>query len=208
MSAKVLIDGPQKSKNVLLMAHGAGAPMDSDWMNDMAKKCAARKIKVIRFNFPYMEESAKTGKKRPPNPAKQLLACWKEMIETYGPAKNIVISGKSMGGRMGSLIAEECGVKAWIGLGFPFYAPGKEPGDRIQHLESMKIPALILQGERDSMGSLEKVPSFKLSKKIKVKWVKDGDHSFKPKKASGLSLEDNLEFAADSIHEFMVSLKK
>jgi predicted alpha/beta-hydrolase family hydrolase len=206
MSSDVIINGPPKSKKVLLMAHGAGAPMDSDWMNEMAEKCAAKKIKVIRFNFPYMAESAKSGKKRPPNPAKQLLACWKEMIETYGPAEKLVISGKSMGGRMGSLIAEECHVRAWIGLGFPFYAPGKDPGDRIHHLSTMKTPALILQGERDSMGNLDRVTTFKLSKKVQVKWVPDGDHSFKPKKSSGRTLDENLELAAEAVNAFMTSL--
>ena len=206
MSSNVLITGPQKSKNTLLMAHGAGAPMDSDWMNDIAEKCAGRKIKVVRFNFPYMEESVRTGKKRPPNSTTQLLASWREMVEKFGPAEKLVIAGKSMGGRMASLIASECKVKAWIGLGFPFYAPGKDPGDRIQHLANMKIPGLILQGERDSMGNLEKVPSFKLSKKIKLKWIQDGDHSFKPKKSSGITLDDNLEVAAEAISEFMKSL--
>lgn len=200
---KFLIDGPKNSKRVFVLAHGAGAGMESDWMTQMAELLAERKVKVIRFNFPYMAEMVRTGKKRPPNTAKQLKEAWKQVIEEQGPAKSIAIGGKSMGGRIASLVADECGVKAFIGLGFPFHAPGKEPGDRIEHLEKMKTRSLILQGVRDSMGKKEEVVNYKLSKQVKVKWVEDGEHSFKPRKASGSTLEDNLKFAAEEIDKFL-----
>ena len=110
---KFLIDGPKNSKRVFVLAHGAGVGMESDWMTQMAELLAEKKIKVIRFNFPYMEEMVRSGTKRPPNTAKQLKEAWKEVIEAQGPAEKIAIGGKSMGGRIASLVADECGVKAY-----------------------------------------------------------------------------------------------
>ena len=186
------------------MAHGAGAPMDSDWMNELTAALVKREIQVIRFEFPYMIERRVSGKKRPPNPQKILLESWKEAYaKVLKNADSIYIGGKSMGGRMASLIADEIKPKGLIGLGFPFHAPGKDPGERISHLKDIKTKTLIIQGTRDSMGKKEECLSYPLSKKIKFCWLEDGDHSWKPRKTSGHTLEEHIESAADAIDKFM-----
>ncbi len=186
------------------MAHGAGAPMDSDWMNDLTESLVKREIQVIRFEFPYMQERRDTGKKRPPNPQKILLDCWREVYQQVNKkSSTIYIGGKSMGGRMASLIADELKPLGLIGLGFPFHAPGKDPGSRIDHLLALKTKSLIIQGTRDSMGTKEDCLSYSLSKKIKFCWLEDGDHSWKPRKSSGHSLREHIEVAADAIDKFM-----
>ena len=198
----LIIEGPQKGKT-FIFAHGAGAPMDSDWMNLLTEKLVSRKIRVVRFEFPYMREVRNTGKKRPPNSAKILKESWLEVIDLFKNVKDLYIGGKSMGGRMASLVADEAKAKGLILLGFPFHAPGKDVGDRITHLETMKLRTAIFQGDRDSMGNFEDVKGYKLSKKIKVTWLEDGDHSFKPRKKSGQTLEGHLANVADGISSFV-----
>lgn len=197
----LLIKGPKSSNRIFVLTHGAGAPMDSDWMNQVTELLTKKGIQVIRFEFPYMNERRSTGKKRPPNPMKVLQQTWKDVLEITG--KDIYIGGKSMGGRVASLIADELKPKGLICLGFPFHAPGKEPKDRISHLESLKTKTLILQGERDSMGTKEEISSYNLSSKIKVIFLEDGDHSLKPRKKSGFDLNSHLEKAAEEINKFI-----
>lgn len=197
----LLIQGPKNSKRKFIFAHGAGAPMDSDWMNDLTKILVSKGIQVIRFEFPYMRERRISGKKRPPNTTKILIETWKKVFELVGG--DSYIGGKSMGGRIASLISDELKPKGLICLGFPFHAPGKEPKERIIHLKDIKTKSLIIQGQRDSMGTQEEVLNYELSKKIKVHFLEDGDHSLKPRKKSGFTLEQHLENAASLIDKFI-----
>ena len=194
-----------KHKDIFILAHGAGAPMDSDWMNDLTKLLVKKEIQVIRFEFPYMAERRETGKKRPPNTKKVLFETWREVFNKVSKTAKgpIFIGGKSMGGRMASLLADELKPSGLIGLGFPFHAPGKEPGERIEHLKSLKTPTLIIQGTRDSMGTQEECRSYPISKKIQFHWLEDGDHSWKPRKKSGFTLEEHMENAASEIASFI-----
>ena len=185
----------------LILAHGAGAPMDSQWMAEMAERLAVRGVNVLRFEFPYMAQRRRDGGKRPPNPQPVLLECWREVFSEVrrhvaGP---IAIGGKSMGGRMASLLADELGVDALVCLGYPFYAAGKPEKPRVAHLAHVKTPTLIVQGERDALGNREAVEAYTLSPAIEVHWLVAGDHDLKPLKASGYSHAQHLEAAADRI---------
>ena len=185
----------------LILAHGAGAPMDSQWMAEMAERLAVRGVNVLRFEFPYMVQRRRDGGKRPPNPQPVLLECWREVVgevrrHVAGP---IAIGGKSMGGRMASLLADELGVDALVCLGYPFYAAGKPEKPRVAHLAHVKTPTLIVQGERDALGNREAVEAYTLSPAIEVHWLVAGDHDLKPLKASGYSHAQHLEAAADRI---------
>ncbi len=193
-----------KFKRVFIMAHGAGAPMDSEWMNQMTQSLVDREIQVVRFEFPYMQERRASGSKRPPNTQRVLLETWHEVYAKVATKnESIYIGGKSMGGRMASLVADELKPSGLIALGFPFHAPGKEPGERIAHLRELKTRSLIIQGTRDTMGKKEECMQYPLSSKIKFCWLEDGDHSWKPRKSSGLHLEDHIQTAAQAIHKFM-----
>ena len=205
--SNLIINKPKNEIATFIFAHGAGAPMDSEWMENVSLKLTNLGLKVIRFEFPYMQERRDTGKKRPPNTKKVLLQTWNEVVELIRKDENVFIGGKSMGGRMASLICDEVKPKGLICLGFPFHAPGKEPKDRIEHLKNLKTPTLICQGTRDSMGSIEDVQNYQLSKKIKFHWLEDGDHGLKPRKASGLELQDNLNSACEAIKYFIQTIK-
>jgi hypothetical protein len=189
----------------LILAHGAGAPMDSDWMNDIAARLAAQGVNVLRFEFPYMAQRRVDGGKRPPNPAPKLLECWREvyaLVRRHVTGK-LAIGGKSMGGRMASLLADELGADALVCLGYPFYAVGKPQRPRVEHLAGLKTRTLIVQGERDALGNREAVEGYVLSPSIEVMWLVAGDHDLKPLKVSGFTHEQHLVAAAGQVALFL-----
>jgi predicted alpha/beta-hydrolase family hydrolase len=128
------------------------------------------------------------------------------VLEEVGPPGEVVIGGKSMGGRIASMIADDAAVTGVVCLGYPFHPPGKPERLRTAHLETLKTSTLIVQGTRDPFGTREEVASYSLSAAIEVEWMEDGDHSLKPRKKSGRTLEDNLAEAVDAIVSFIRSL--
>ncbi|MDJ0948284.1 MAG: dienelactone hydrolase family protein [Alphaproteobacteria bacterium] len=200
-SPALVFDGPGDAPVTVALAHGAGAPMDSDWMDAVATVLAARGLRVARFEFPYMARRRADGKRRPPDRQPVLLDCWRAVVAALG-ADRLVIGGKSMGGRMASLVADETGVRGLVCLGYPFHPPGKPEKTRTEHLETLRTPTLILQGERDPFGGREEVSGYRLSAAIRLYWLADGDHGFKPRKASGRTEAQNLEEAAAAVADF------
>ncbi|WP_394558461.1 alpha/beta family hydrolase [Aquipseudomonas alcaligenes] len=201
-----LWDGADRmSQATLILAHGAGAPMDSGFMQRMAELLAQRGVNVLRFEFPYMAQRRLDGGKRPPNPQGQLLECWREVYrevraQVDGP---LAIGGKSMGGRMASLLADELGADALICLGYPFYAAGKPEKPRVAHLAQLRTRSLIVQGERDALGNRETVSGYSLAPSIAIEWLTAADHDLKPLKSSGFSHEQHLQQAAEVVATFL-----
>ncbi len=203
----MIIDGSAMAGVTLVLAHGAGAPMDHSFMNTIAQGIAAREVRVVRFEFPYMAARRSDGKNRAPDREPMLMQTWRDVIAKLGAPSRIVIGGKSMGGRIASMVADETGVAGLICLGYPFHPPGAPTRLRTAHLEKLKTPALILQGTRDSFGLPEEVAKYKLSPKIRVVWMEDGDHSFKPRASSGRTFEQNLAEAVAQMKSFIAALK-
>ena len=204
--ASWLCDHPEgDAKATLILAHGAGAPMDSDFMQQMAQRLARRGIAVVRFEFAYMAARREDGKKRPPNPQARLLETWRAVHAAVRQrvAGPLAIGGKSMGGRMASLLADELGADALVCLGYPFHAVGKADKPRVAHLADLRTPTLIVQGERDPMGDRHTVAGYALSGALEVRWLASGDHDLKPLKVSGYTHEQHLDAAADAVAEFL-----
>jgi predicted alpha/beta-hydrolase family hydrolase len=199
--ADLAVDGPAKAKITILLAHGAGAGKAHPFMQTIAEGLAANGMRVVRFDFPYMIKARETGGRRPPDRQPVLLDAWRTMIDAFG-AEKVLIAGKSLGGRIASLVADEAGVRGLICLGYPFHAPGKPENPRIEHLQTLKTPCLICQGTRDPFGRQDEVEGYILSKSIALHWLEDGEHSFKPRKSSGRSEKENLEEAVEAIAEF------
>jgi predicted alpha/beta-hydrolase family hydrolase len=204
-----LYSGSADAKYTLLLAHGAGAPMDSDWMNSVAEALGARGVRVARFEFSYMA-ARREGQRPPPSPANKLIGEYLAAIGSVKKSGKLFIGGKSMGGRMASMIANklygEGEVVGLVCLGYPFHPPGNPEKLRTDHLEPLTVPTLVCQGERDPFGTREEVKTYPLSKSTEVFWLTDGDHDLKPRKASGLSLEQNLATASDRICGWMSQL--
>lgn len=180
--------------------------MDSDFMNAIAEGVAANGFQVIRFEFDYMAKRREDGKRRGPDRPPKLIARFEEAIAEAGPARELVIGGKSMGGRIASMIADEAGVAGLLCLGYPFHPPGKPERLRTAHLADLRTPARVLQGTRDPFGNQEEVGAYALSDAIELVWIEDGDHSFKPRKKSGRTLDQNLEDAVQAAVAFMRQL--
>jgi predicted alpha/beta-hydrolase family hydrolase len=199
----ILFDGPDDAPLTVALAHGAGALMDSPFMAAFAEGLGKRGFRVARFEFPFMAARRETGVKRPPDRAPVLLDAWREVIDELG-AENLVIGGKSMGGRIASMVADETGVKGLVCLGYPFHAPGRPMNpERLAHLQHLKTRALFCQGTRDTLGGAEDVETYTLSKAIAMHWLDDGDHGFKPRKASGLTEAGNWQSAIGAIAGFL-----
>lgn len=206
----MIFDGPAKAAMTVTLAHGAGAPMDSPFMETVAKGLADKGLRVARFEFPYMAKRRSEGTKKPPDRAPVLLQTWRDAIDQLG-RERLIVGGKSMGGRIASMIAatleqEGAPVSGVACLGYPFHPPGKPERLRTEHLETIKTPTLILQGERDPFGKRDEVEAYNLSNAVELHWLTDGDHGLKPRKASGRSEADNIEEAVAALARFAAAL--
>ncbi|MBR83103.1 MAG: alpha/beta hydrolase [Magnetovibrio sp.] len=201
-----LSDGPDDATTTIALAHGAGAPMDSDFMQVFAERLGDTGFRVVRFEFPYMAERREIGRKKPPDRLSLLIKTWQDVIAELG-SSNLVIGGKSMGGRIASLIVDAARIKGLVCLGYPFHAPRKEPGpNRLEHLEGLETPTLICQGTRDALGTRDEIAGYRLSTNVQLHWLEDGDHSFKPRKASGLTEDETRQNAINAISGFIKGL--
>ena len=198
---ELLIDGPPDAEITVALAHGAGLGLDAPFMNTVATGLSARGIRVARFEFDYMAKRRHDGKRRPPDRMDRLMACWREVIAEIG-SDRLVLAGKSMGGRIASMIADDVGALGLVCLGYPFHPAGKPDRLRIDHLGALRTPTLILQGERDALGAKTEVERYPLSDSIRMIWLTDGDHGFRPRKRSQRTEADNLETAVHEMADF------
>jgi predicted alpha/beta-hydrolase family hydrolase len=201
------VDGPDGAERTIVLAHGAGAPMDSPFLNYFAHGLAARGLRVVRFEFPYMQ-ARRCGRRLPPDRQPVLSACWREVVTALGGARQLVIGGKSLGGRIASLVADEVSAGGLVCLGYPFHPPGKPQVLRVEHLRTLRTPTLIVQGVRDPLGSQQDAASYSLSSAIRVHWIPDGDHSLKPRARSGRTETQNLDEAVEAIAGFVAALAR
>nr|WP_258868062.1 alpha/beta family hydrolase [Alkalilimnicola ehrlichii] len=93
-----LVDGPAGASTTVVLAHGAGAAMDSEFMNVVAQGLAGSGLRVVRFEFPYMVRRREDGRKRPPDRQPVLLDCWRAVVQEWRDSSKLIIGGKSMGG--------------------------------------------------------------------------------------------------------------
>lgn len=150
-------DGKVGGRPLLILAHGAGAPYTSPFMAETAARLASRGLCVVRFHFPYMERMHREGGRRPPDGKKILRATWRAMLDKtrrmrgHGP---IVIGGKSMGGRIASMLAadgEAPEARGLVYLGYPLHPPGRPEKLRADHLARVPVPQLFVQGSKDAL---------------------------------------------------------
>jgi predicted alpha/beta-hydrolase family hydrolase len=204
----LLLNGSHEAPLALVLAHGAGAPMDSPFMNSIAEGIAGAQVRVVRFEFPYMAARRISGKRHgAPDREAILIGSWHSVLAKLGQVAGFVIGGKSLGGRIASMIADETGAAGLVCLGYPFHPPGNAQRTRIKHLEHLRTAALILQGTRDPFGRPDEIAQYRLSPKIRMAWLEDGDHSFKPTKRSGRTEAQNLAEAIARVQCFIADLK-
>jgi len=201
-----LFDGPEDAP-VLLITHGSGAPMDSVFMNEFSALAGEQDVRVMRFEFTYMAGRRTTGKKPPPPKAEKLIAEFMAVLESID-SPDIYIGGKSLGGRVASMMAQESFdkgmVKGLVCLGYPFHPPGKPDKLRTDHFANFTCPTLICQGENDPFGKRAEIETYTLPKSIQFHWAPFGNHDMVPPKRSGLSAQDNWQAAAKAVANFVL----
>lgn len=199
-----LLDGEGAGRPTVLLAHGAGAAMDTPWMEAMTAALVTRGFRVARFEFGYMAARRSGGSKRPPGKAETFVPEYRAAIDELACDGDLIIGGKSMGGRVASLIAQEMfdagRIRGLLCLGFPFHAPKKPEVPRTAQLEAITCPTLICQGTRDPFGTREEVAGYALSPAVRLAWLEDGDHDLKPRRReTGRTLADHLALGAEIV---------
>ncbi|MFN0217445.1 MAG: alpha/beta family hydrolase [Hyphomicrobium sp.] len=206
--------GRERTSSRLILAHGAGAGMSSPFMEAISGLITERGIQVTRFEFDYIAARRDGGRRRPPPRAETLTGEYLRFLETVAaerrPNETLLIGGKSLGGRVASLIADaafDAGLISGLAcLGYPFHPPGKPDQLRTAHLVDLRCPALIVQGERDPFGNRNEVALLNLPNGIILHWAGDGDHDLGPRGASGFTRKGNLAAAADAVAAFAAGL--
>lgn len=197
---ELLIEGEPGSPT-LVLAHGAGAAMDSRGMTDVTSRIAARGIRVVRFEFAYMA-ARRDGVRRPPPRADTLLDEYRAVLAEVGGRP--VIGGRSMGGRVASMLADDADVAGLACLSYPWHPPAKPDQPRTAHLEHLRTPTVVVQGTRDPFGTPDEVAEYTLSSAIELLWLEDGDHDLRPRTAvSGFTHAQHLDTAADAVASFV-----
>jgi uncharacterized protein len=217
MTSTYLITPAEAPIARLLLAHGAGGAMDSSFLEQITALLAARHIETWRFEFAYMAERRTGGKKRPAPKAETLLDAYRIAAgdaHKATPTLPLLIGGKSMGGRIASMVADELYVAGTavgcVCLGYPFHPPNQPQTWRISHLTPMHAATLIVQGERDPFGTKAEVEDLvsrtQLSEQVRFAWIGDGDHDFGPRGGQGYTRKGNLSGAADAVTAFARTL--
>jgi len=199
----LIFNGPESARVTILLAHGAGAPMDSNSMNAAAGALADAGFRVARFEFAYMA-ARREGQRKPPPRAETLCPEYVAAVDALSVVGPLIIGGKSMGGRVASMVADELfhpkRISGLLCLGYPFHPPAKPTQLRTKHLGELVTPTLIVQGTRDEFGTRDEVGAYQLSDRIEICWLEDGEHDLKPRKSvSGFSAADHLKTMADTV---------
>lgn len=193
----------------LFLAHGAGTGWDHEWLNTIAQYFVEQGVWVRRLEFPYAQQMRETGKRRPPQPVAQLQAYFAEILTQHrDESVPCFVGGKSMGGRVATMLAGSdmsVAVHGVVALGYPFHPVKKPENLRLAPLQDTKKPVLVVQGTRDAFGTLEEVLAYELGNNVKLFWLEDGDHDFKPRKASGLTQSELIKQSILEAVSFMRS---
>ncbi len=214
MSTHFIFDGPEDGFATVLLAHGAGAPMDSPSMNATAKALAGQGFRIARFEFGYMASRRGEGGRKPPPKAERVMPEFIAAVEDLGPTSGmLIIGGKSMGGRVASMVADKLfearRIAGLLCLGYPFHPPNRPEQLRTAHLEHLQTSTLICQGTRDEFGTKADVAGYSLSPSIEMFWLEDGDHDLKPRKAiSGFSTADHLASMSRKAADWVQQLRR
>ena len=199
---KALLLLPRGARACFVLAHGAGAGMRHPFLEAVARRLADRGLATFRYQFPYMEKGS-----RRPDPRPILLATVRAAVQAAAAAAKglpLVAGGKSMGGRMTSLAAAEAplpGARGLIFLGFPLHPAGRPSTERADHLDSVDLPMLFLQGPRDALADLALLRPVceRLGARASLHVIEGADHSFHVLKRSGRTDEAALDEVADAI---------
>lgn len=194
-----LLDRPGDARALLVLAHGAGAPMRHVFLAGLTARLAARRVAVLRYAFPYAQRGARAPDKPPVLMAtvRAAVAAGADLV----PGLPLFAGGKSMGGRMTSQAVAQAPpprVRGLVFVGFPLHAAGRPSTGRAVHLAEVSVPMLFLQGTRDTLADLTLLrPLVEPLAHATMHVVEDADHGFHVRKSSGRTDAQVLDELAD-----------
>lgn len=210
-SIDIAFSGPTHGADrAVLFAHGAGADMSAVTLTAFSDALSHHKIPTMRFNFAYRT----AGRGAPPKApvlidevrrARDILA-----KRCKVPASRIVLGGRSMGGRIGSMVAAEDGALGLVLLGYPLHPPGKPDALRVEHFGALTMPVMFISGTRDTFGTPDELTRHAkvIPGSVTRYWIETADHGFRPlKKQTGLTTEQALIPAAQAAADWVVQLR-
>ena len=181
--SSALWDAADSARAAMAVAHGAGAGMEHPFMAGLAKGLMQSGVSCLRFNFPYVE----AGRRAPDRPLK-LLETWRgalDLARRCAPDVPLVAGGKSLGGRMASVLAADDGTEfqgaALVFFGYPLHAPGRPEQLRDAHLFAIRVPMLFIQGTQDPFARFDHLEALvgRLGARARLHAVEAADHSFR-----------------------------
>ena len=166
--ARAHVQDVEGAVGLMVLGHGAGGSVSSPDLMVASRAALERQVSVALVEQPYRV----AGRKSQP-PAAQLDAAWVAAIERLrADDLPLIVGGRSAGARVACRTAAGTGAAAVLCLAFPVHPPGKPEKSRLDELEAVQVPALVVQGERDPFGMPPEAPNRTV---VRVA----GDHSLK-----------------------------
>jgi predicted alpha/beta-hydrolase family hydrolase len=213
MTLESAYQGPKRGADrAVLLAHGAGADMNTLTLTTVADALADAKIPSLRFNFAYTT-AGRRSPDRPPVLAAAVREAAAELARrTKLPPERLALGGRSMGGRVCSLVVADpddpLPALGLVLLGYPLHPPGRPEALRVEHFPRIRVPCLFVSGTRDAFGSPEELRAHvkEMRGPVRWHWIETADHGFKPLKASGLTATAVLDAVAADVVAFVAGL--
>jgi predicted alpha/beta-hydrolase family hydrolase len=178
----------------LLLNHGAGNGIESRDLEALAKQLPRNGISVVRFEQPWRVAGRKVA--TAPSTLDAALIAAYDRLRIRTP---LIVGGRSAGARSAARCAKALGAVGCLALAFPLHPPGRPENSRLHELRGARVPTLVVQGERDTMGRPEAFPA-----DIDLSVVPEADHGFKVPKRASITQEEALEIVVESALEWIV----
>lgn len=191
---RLVSDSARRPIATLLLSHGAGNGIETHDLEALALALPRNDVTVVRFEQPWRRAGRKVATAPPTLDAAFVAGANK--LRTRSP---LVVGGRSAGARSAARTARSLGAVGCLALAFPLHPPGRPEKTRLPELRGARVPTLVVQGERDSMGRPEAFPV-----DVEMAVVPSADHSFVVPKRGGLSQSDALEIVVESTLEWIV----
>ena len=203
-STTYLINGISSNPDLtLVLSHGLQSSASSPFMENLTDGLAAYGFKIIRFNFPFMEENKTNNTPIYLTNTLQLEQYWKKVITELGNPEKLVIGGKSIAGFAATKVADVLGVRGVVAMEFPFVSPDPDLILKLSHLKKLKTPSIIIQGTQAPLGTPAQINEAQHSHSLSMHWIADAGHNFMPSPQCKKSHEENMLEVMECIAEFM-----
>lgn len=166
----------------LLLTPGASASRDQPALVAIDDAATAAGLVVERVDFPY-RLAGRRAPDRPPVLINTIVEAAADVADRAGtPPEQVVLGGRSMGGRMCSLaVADGLPARALVLISYPLHPPGKADQLRTAHFPALKVPCLFVSGTRDAFGSPQELEreTASIPGKVTHEWIEGGDHGLR-----------------------------